>query len=219
MSAAIFPPGFSTIVTSDTDSAREGPHPGSVFRTSSLIRAERRHAMRHAAVVILVAGIALGSIGTRALAADDQGRTLKATLKGIEEAPSISSTGRGTLSATIAADGSSITYTLTYTDLEGDVQQAHIHLGQRNVSGGISAFLCTNLGNGQPTTPLCPGTRAGTVSGTITAADVVGPTGQGIAPGEFAELLRAIDKKVTYANVHTVKHTTGEIRGQIDDEN
>jgi hypothetical protein len=139
-------------------------------------------------------------------------------LKGIEEPPSVSSTGRGTFRATISEDGTSVSYTLSYEDLEGDVQQAHIQLGQRGVNGGIAAFLCTNLGNGSATSPLCPGTRSGTVSGTITAAEVVGPSGQGLAPGEFAELLRAIDRNVTYANVHSSKHTGGEIRGQIEDQ-
>ena len=177
--------------------------------------------MKHARIVILVAGMAVaGTLGGPASADDrsENARTLRATLKGFEESPSISSTGHGTFHATISEDGTSIQYTLTYDDLEGDVQQSHIHLGQRSVSGGIAAFLCTNQGNGSATTPLCPGPRSGTVSGTITAAEVIGPTGQGLAPGEFAELLRAIDKNVTYANVHSTKHPGGEIRGQIDDE-
>ena len=174
--------------------------------------------MRHAGMVLLVAGIAVvGTFGAPASADDqgDQGRTLTATLKGFEESPAISSTGHGTFRATISGDGTSIQYTLTYDDLEGDVQQAHIHLRQRSVSAGIAAFLCTKLGNGSATTPLCPGPRSGTVSGTITAAEVIGPAAQGLAPGEFAELLRAIDESVTCANVHSAKHTGGEIRGQI----
>jgi hypothetical protein len=44
---------------------------------------------------------------------------------------------------------------------------------------------------------------------------VIGPSGQGIDPGEFNELVRAMRAGVTYANVHTEKHGTGEIRGQI----
>ena len=47
------------------------------------------------------------------------------------------------------------------------------------------------------------------------AADVVGPAVQGIALGEFGELLRAMRKGVTYANVHSDKHPSGEIRGNI----
>ena len=177
--------------------------------------------MKHAGVVVLVTAMAvIGNPGVRTMAEDrdDSARTLRASLKGIEESPSVSSTGHGTFRGTISQDGTSLSYVLTYEDLEGDVQQSHIHLGQRGVSGGIAVFLCTNLGNGPAGTPACPGTRAGTVSGTVTGDQIVGPTGQGLAPGEFAELLGAIDRKVTYANVHSTKHPGGEIRGQVEDE-
>ncbi|MGP1674230.1 MAG: CHRD domain-containing protein, partial [Candidatus Limnocylindrales bacterium] len=46
-------------------------------------------------------------------------------------------------------------------------------------------------------------------------ADVVGPTDQGIAPGEFAELVRAIRNGAAYANVHSTNFRSGEIRGNI----
>jgi hypothetical protein len=147
-------------------------------------------------VLFVLASIVALSFG--ALPADDRKeRTLDATLRGIEESPSVSSTGHGRFHAVIAEDRLSIEYTVSYEDLEGDVQQSHIHLGQRGVSGGIAVFLCSNLGNGPAGTPECPGPHAGTVSGTITPDSIVGPTGQGLAPGEFAELLRAIDRKVT----------------------
>ena len=55
------------------------------------------------------------------------------------------------------------------------------------------------------------------MSRTVTAADVIGPTGQGIAAGEFAEVLRAIRQGVAYANVHSMRNLGGEIRGQIRD--
>lgn len=177
--------------------------------------------MRYATIVRLVAGIAvIGTLGALSLADErEEGvQALRASLRGIEEPPSVSSTGRGIFRATISEDRTSIEYLLSYEDLEGDVQQAHIHLGQRSVNGGIAAFLCTNLGNGPEGTPACPGPRSGTVRGTITEAEVIGPAGQGLAPGEFAELLRAIGRQVTYANVHTVKHPGGEIRGQIQAE-
>ena len=87
-------------------------------------------------------------------------------------------------------------------------------MGARAVNGGVSAFLCTNLGNGPIGTPTCPLTE-GTVTGVITPATVVGPANQGIAAGEFGELVRAIRAGATYANLHTTANAGGEIRGQI----
>jgi len=53
----------------------------------------------------------------------------------------------------------------------------------------------------------------------LTAANVIGPAGQGVAAGEFAELLRAMRQGLTYANVHSSLATGGEIRGQIQVKN
>ena len=53
------------------------------------------------------------------------------------------------------------------------------------------------------------------MTGTILPSDVVGPAGQGIAAGEFAELVRAIRNGATYANVHSEMFPGGEIRGNI----
>jgi hypothetical protein len=142
--------------------------------------------------------------------ADRGGRMMKASLIGLSEVPSISSTGRGQLLARIADDESAIDYTLSYQNLEGTTTAAaHIHLGQRGVNGGVSAFLCGGGGK-----PACPPV-SGSVTGTITAADVIGPASQGIAAGELAELIAAMRHQATYANVHTDKHPSGEIRGQI----
>ncbi|HKQ98074.1 MAG TPA: CHRD domain-containing protein [Candidatus Polarisedimenticolia bacterium] len=174
--------------------------------------------MRHRIIMAWAAGIALAVAGGVIMAQDDNlpgAQRLTAALRGFDEPPSVSSTGRGVFTATISQDGTSIQYKLSYQDLEGDVQQAHIHLGQRGVNGAIAVFLCSNLGNGPAGTQACPGPRAGEVSGTITAESIIGPAAQGLAPGEFEELLRAALRDVTYANVHTVKHPGGEIRGQI----
>jgi hypothetical protein len=140
--------------------------------------------------------------------------TMKARLTGFEETPqAISTPGRGTFSANVNGDGS-MTYTLTFSDVPTAVTQSHIHFGQRATSGGVSIFLCSNLGNGPAGTPACP-SAGGTVSRTVTAADVVGPAAQGIAPGEWNEIIAAIRAGYAYANVHSVAFPAGEIRGQI----
>jgi hypothetical protein len=40
---------------------------------------------------------------------------------------------------------------------------------------------------------------------TMTAADVIGPTGQGVAVGDFQSVIQAVASGVTYANVHTTQ--------------
>lgn len=144
-------------------------------------------------------------------------------LTGFEEVPSVSTVATGTFDARISNDATQIDWELSYTGLEGTVTQAHIHFGQKGVNGGISVWLCGNPRAAAPPLPAitppagtqtCPPPPA-TISGTATAADVVGPAGQGIAAGEFAELIRAMRAGKTYANVHSTKFEGGEIRSQI----
>lgn len=143
--------------------------------------------------------------------------TMRATLDGYQEVPigAISTSASGELRGRISQDAMSITYELTYSGLEGLVTQAHIHLAREHVNGGIVAFLCQTATISDPSgfASICP--QEGTVTGVLTAANVIGPTAQGIAPGEFEELVAAIRAGATYANVHSTKFPGGEIRGQI----
>jgi len=141
-------------------------------------------------------------------------RQFKANLIGYEEVPAISTTGTGTFDLLIDFGDLSFTYELSFSGLTGSVQQAHIHFAQKSVNGGIMIFFCTNLGNGPAGTQPCP--QSGTVTGTVSAADVIGgAAAQGISPGEFAEVLKAIRAGTTYANVHSNLFPGGEIRGQV----
>jgi hypothetical protein len=155
--------------------------------------------------------LALG-VGSYAIAGGGK-KNLKADeLSGYQENPDISTTGTGSFEATIDDDAQTITYELTYSALEGGAASAaHIHFGKRAVNGGVSAFLC---GGGDK--PACPA-MAGTVNGVVDAADVVGPAGQGIAAGEFAELVAAMRAGHSYVNVHTPTWPGGEIRAQVND--
>lgn len=166
----------------------------------------------------LVAGSAAAvsaTVGGGGGARDDGGSGfIHERLCGYEETPlALSTSGHGRFSAQVTEAG--IAYTLAYSETEGNVTQAHIHFGAIGQGGGISAFLCSNLGNGPAGTQACP-PAPGTVSGTIIPADVIGPAGQGIAATEYAELLAAIRAGTAYVNVHTDKYGGGEIRGQIE---
>ncbi len=154
--------------------------------------------------------------GSFAVAKNGNGSSnAKAKLNGYNETPAISTAARGEFRAKINKQANTIDYTLTYSGLEGGTASAaHIHLGQRHTTGGVSAFLC---GGGDK--PPCPAGTGGTetVSGVIDATDVIGPASQGIAAGEFDELVDAIRAGATYANVHTTGGPGGEIRAQLED--
>lgn len=142
-----------------------------------------------------------------------QAQNIAIPLRSFEEVPSVSSDARGMFRARIA-DGT-IAYRLRYEGLQGEARQAHIHIGQKGVNGGVSVFLCQTAANPDPTglAPMCP--PSGEVTGLLLPANVIGPSGQGITPGEFAELVAAIRKGVAYVNVHSSLFPAGEIRGQL----
>jgi CHRD domain len=166
-----------------------------------------------AAITLVATGATAGADGR----SNGAPRTLQERLTGYEEDPlALSTTGTGEFRARIGP-GDKITYSLRYSALEGTVTQAHIHLGGAAQSGGISVFLCSNLGNGPAGTQACPPAPA-TVTGTIRPADVIGPVGQGIDPGQFAELVAAIRADTTYVNVHSTKYEGGEIRAQLEQD-
>jgi hypothetical protein len=135
----------------------------------------------------------------------------------------VSTGATGKFRARIDESNSMIHYELSYQGLEAAVTQAHIHFGQRHTVGGIVVWLCqTPAGSAGNTpapaavaaaTPVCP--QEGTVEGTITPAQVLTATGQGLNAGEFAELVAAIRAGATYANVHSTLFPPGEIRGHI----
>ena len=156
----------------------------------------------------------LAAVLTTVSAAYANAQQFQATLSGFDEDPLLLvSTGVGTLRVTLNRQQQSLTYTLEYSDLLAPVLQAHIHLGRSSQSGGISVFLCTNLGNGPAGTPACP--ASGPVSGMLTPASVIGPSAQGIEAGEFDKLAEALLANATYGNVHSQRFPGGEIRGAL----
>jgi hypothetical protein len=147
------------------------------------------------------------------------GGAFRATLNGFHETTggpptaegnttgSVSTTGRGKIRLSVRDD--TIHYVLDYEDIEGgDATQAHLHFAERHVAGGVIAFLC-----GGPRPPCTE--PDGRFEGDITAADIIGPADQGIAPGEIDEVIRALRNGAVYANVHSATWPEGEIRGDI----
>ena len=131
-----------------------------------------------------------------------------AHLLGDNEVPPINSTGTATFHMEDA--GGAITFTLTFSGLSANPSVAHLHFAPTKVAGGVMIFLC---GGGNQ--PACPAATSGTITGTITAANVTGPTAQGIAVGNLDAALEAVREGLAYANMHNVNFPAGEIRGQV----
>ena len=153
-------------------------------------------------LIVLVCSVGL-------LAWGDDVVTLTARLMGLNEVPPINTAATGSFKATIESNGS-ITFTETYKDLTANPTVSHIHFGPSRVAGGVMIFLC---GGGNQ--PSCPAAKSGTITGTIVAANVTGPTGQGVSPGDLDSALRLVRRGSGYVNLHTSTFPAGEIRGQV----
>src|SRR5262245_15703074 len=119
---------------------------------------EGGEAMKPSWIVVLVAVLAV----TVGLAAPPiaVAQVPEVIMEPSQEAPVCSSFGEGTFSGTISPDKTTVTYKLTY-NLTGLVTQAHIHLAQAGVSGGISVWLRQTPGSVDPTglSPQCGGSE------------------------------------------------------------
>ena len=164
-----------------------------------------------------LAGAALLTMGSLAVAAKLAGppnppntKSFHASLNGYHETPSISTPAFGEFDAKLV-DPATLHFVFTFSGLKGgNTLFAHVHFGQVGFAGGVSFFLCGGGGK-----PACPNGE-GTVVGDVTAADVIGPAGQGIAPGDFGAIIEAMRAGHAYANIHTTSFPSGEIRGQIN---
>jgi hypothetical protein len=157
-------------------------------------------ALRHAALLLCIAFASAADEGTR----------FRASLVGTQEVPALFVPGSAIFDARVLANDTRIEFELTFEQLTAPPLVAHVHFGQRSVNGAVSFFLCGGGGK-----PACPASTSGTVTGTVVAADVLGPAAQGIAPGNLAGILQMIRAGFGYANMHTPLHPGGEIRGQI----
>ena len=105
--------------------------------------------------------------------------------------------GTATASVNISDDGSTITYTVTYSNLSGPAAAAHIHVGEIGVNGPIIL-------------PLTVG--ASPMTGTLTSDNFTSANGL-----TYQQAVDKIKSGGTYVNIHTAAHPGGEIRGQLYD--
>jgi len=180
--------------------------------------------MRKIILAALLTALAVGVlIGAQALSAGDNKSNLKADkLSGYQEVAGtagLSSSGTGTFEAKIDDDNQVVRWHLTYSGLSAPATVAHIHFGNRYLSGGVSVFFCGG-GPAGHVMPACPeGTTAlADISGSWGPADIAGPSAQGIPAGDWDRFIAALRAGMTYVNVHDATFPGGEIRAQINDK-
>jgi hypothetical protein len=131
--------------------------------------------------VLAAATIALGKTAAPVL-------TFKAALSAAQVTPHPKGTkagASGTFKATLT--GTTLEWTLTYKNLTGPANAAHIHLGAKGKNGMALVALCSP----------CKSPISGTANS--------------VTDDEAALMMKA----GAYVNVHTDKNAEGEIRGEI----
>ena len=124
--------------------------------------------------------------------------TFVASLNGASEVPAKAVAGTGT--ATIVKNGSTYTYTITYTGMTGPLTGAHIHGPASPTTNATVIVPFSTTGAG------ASGTLTGTFSSTNTAA---------ISNDSLDVLMRTGG---AYVNLHTNANLGGEIRGQLSQQ-
>ena len=112
---------------------------------------------------------------------------LSAKLSGANEVPANTSTGSGTLEATLDTQSNVLTWTVTYSGLTGAVKAGHVH---GPAAAGATAGVALGFTGGVES-PIKG-------SATLTAA-------------QAADLLAG----KWYVNLHTAANPGGEVRGQV----
>ena len=152
--------------------------------------------MRRKRLALIAAAVALMAVPGAVSAVDPTQPAYGGPLTGAQENPPVATTATGQGTAVISADGSTITYIVTYSGLSGTLNAAHFHTGAMGTNGGVIL-------------PLTAGPSP--MVGTLTAANF---TASGSVT-TFAQAVAAIRAGTTYFNLHTTANPGGEIRGQI----
>ena len=161
--------------------------------------------MKHKIISLLAVMMAL-SLGVAACTEVDgqtpAAKEYTANLIGSSEVPAVNTVANGQAVFKLSADGNSMTFTLTVSNIE-NVTQAHIHFAPAGVAGPVVVPLF-----GQPKTGVFTGILAeGLITSSVFGGQLLGKT--------MNDLVTNIEAGNAYVNVHTAQNSPGEIRGQL----
>jgi hypothetical protein len=171
--------------------------------------------------ILAAAALAAGSLAMSA--AQAKAEQFTASFSGFQEtgglnaeSGAILSNGTAKLTLNVNNQAQTATFTLTFSGLSTPITQSHIHFGRVHTPGNVIVFFCSNLAGAPAGTQACPqNATSGTVTGTITAANIIAVPTQGVPADSFDALTDALNSNTAYANVHTTQFPGGEVRGQI----
>ncbi len=113
--------------------------------------------------------------------------SFKADLDGDQETPAVTTPALGTAWAVLSSDMKSLSYDVTYANLDSNFTAGHIHLGAKGISGGVIQPLSFMNNNAMGEWNNLPDS-----------------------------IVKHLIKEDLYVNVHSMKHPGGEIRGQLE---
>lgn len=114
----------------------------------------------------------------------------------------------------LSSDHTTLHYQFEAMGFSTPMFMAHIHLGPEGANGPIIFWLFGDQSNAPFPLPRDDGPWTGSISGTLTAANLVPNANLGI--NTFDDAVMNIMHGNAYANLHTTKNPPGEIRGKID---
>ncbi len=134
-----------------------------------------------------------------------------ATLVGTNEVPSVTTTAAGKMEL-VQEDSVNILYTLSTTSRTDSITMAHIHAGAAGATGPIMVwFFPTEASRAAGT----GGGTAAAVNGIVRVGRITRAGTTFVAPFTWDSLLVRMNAGTAYANIHTRKNPSGEIRGQV----
>ena len=147
------------------------------------------------------AGRGTSSSSTSATAGSAQALVYQAQLSGASESPAVTTAATGTLTFTVAADRSNVSYVLSVKSLE-DLTVARLHQGKAGQVGSSIATLYPG--------PAKSGAFTGLLkTGSLTASAFTGP----LAGKTMSDLVTLLNAGSVYVNIGTSAHRSGELRG------